>query len=231
MHRWVWYLRYPAPVSATHGYPISAVPHATPREPQGPLALPGSYVVRLTVDGRRLEQPLTVKPDPRVELPAGALADQLRLATELASLLSESSQTLLAARSEQAQLKALKPAGDAARAVSDYQARLAALMESKEEKGAQAGKPPAAPPKALLPDVQGRIAALYAELLRGDAPPTAAQLAATAGLRESLAALLDTWRKLQGELPDLNRPLKAAGLTPVRADLAPPRDVNAADQE
>lgn len=220
MHRWVWNLRYADPVSTTHGYPISAVPHATPREPQGPLALPGTYLVRLTVDGRRLEQPLTLKADPRVRLPASALADQLRLASELAGLLTESSQTLLAAESEQAQLKALKPAGAVAVAVavSDYQARLAALMESKEDQ-----------PKALLPAVQGRIGALYAELLRGDAPPTAAQLAATASLAESLGGLLDGWRTLQGGLPDLNRQLKAAGLAPVRAGLAPPHDVNAAD--
>jgi photosystem II stability/assembly factor-like uncharacterized protein len=231
MHRWVWDLRYAAPVSTTHGYPISAVPHATPREPLGPLALPGNYLVRLTVDGHRLEQPLTLRPDPRVQLPASALADQLRLASELASLLTESAQTLLAAESEQAQLKALKPAGAAAKALSDYQARLAALMESKEEPGDQPGKAPAAPPRALLPAVQGRIGALYAELLRGDAPPTAAQLAATASLRESLGGLLDAWRRLQGELADLNRQLKAAGLAPVRADLAPPRDVNAADRD
>ncbi|HXB18622.1 MAG TPA: hypothetical protein VNV40_07290, partial [Steroidobacteraceae bacterium] len=229
MHRWLWNLRYAAPVSATHGYPISAVPHATPPEPQGPLALPGKYLVRLTVDGRKLEQPLTLKPDPRVQLPAGALSAQLRLATELAGLLTESSQTLLAARSEQAQLKALKPAGAAVQAVSDYQARLAALME--EAKGDQAEKPPGTPKALLLPAVQGRIGALYAELLRGDAAPTAAQLSATAGLRESCGALLDGWRKLQDGLADLNRQLKAAGLAPVRADLAPPRDVNAADEE
>jgi photosystem II stability/assembly factor-like uncharacterized protein len=225
MHRWVWNLRYAEPVSTSHGYPISAVPHATPREPQGPLALPGSYLVRLTVDGRKLEQPLTVKPDPRVRLPEGALADQLRLATELSRLLTESSQTLLAAKSEQAQLKALKPTGAAAQAASDYQARLTALLESKKEE-----KPQGAP-KELLPDVQGHIDALYSELLRADAPPTAAQLAATAAARDALAGLTDGWRRLQGDLPDLNRQLKAAGLAPVRADLAPPRDVNAADQE
>ena len=229
-HRWVWNLRYADPVSGTHGYPISAVPHATPRQPQGPLALPGSYLVRLTVDGRKLEQPLTLKPDPRVRLPEGALAAQLRLASELAGLLTESSQTLLAAQSQQAQLKALKPTGAAAQAVSGYQARLVALLESPAEKSDSPQKPAGAG-KDLLPAVQGHISALYAELLRGDAPPTAAQLAATATARDSLAGLVDGWRKLQADLPDLNRQLKAAGLAPLRADLAPPRDLNLADAE
>ena len=229
VHRWVWNLRYADPVSATHGYPISAVPHATPRQPEGPLALPGSYLVRLTVDGRKLEQPLTLKADPRVRLPEGALAEQLRLATELAGLLTDSSQALLAAQSEQAQLQALKPAGAAAQAVADYQAQLSALLESKEEKSEPPQKP--AGEAVLLPGVQGHISALYAELLRGDAPPTAAQLAATAIARESLAGLLAEWRGLQAQLPDLNRQLRAARLAPVRADLAPPRDVNAADED
>jgi photosystem II stability/assembly factor-like uncharacterized protein len=230
MHRWVWNLRYAPPLSTTHGYPISAVPHATPRQPEGPLALPGNYLLRLTVDGRRLEQPLTLRPDPRVHLPGSALADQLRLATELAGLLSDSSATLLAAQSQQAQLKSLKPAGPVAQAVADYQARLSRLLESGESKDQQ-GQKSAAEPKVLLPDVQGHIAALYTELLRGDAPPTAAQLAATDTARGTLASLLTDWRRLQADLPDLNRRLKAAGLAAVRADLAPPRDVNVADRD
>ena len=227
MHRWVWNLRYAAPLATEHGYPISAVPHATPRLPEGPLALPGAYTVRLTVDGRSLEQPLQLKPDPRVQLPAGALEAQWRLATELAGLLTDSSRALLAARSQIAQLKALKATGPVAQPLGAYQARLTALLEAREEAGA--GSQGAA--RALLPDVQGHINGLYAELLRGDAPPTAAQLAAAASAREALTGLMADWRRLQDDLPGLNRQLKAAGLAPLRTDLAPPRDVNVADEE
>jgi len=241
LHRWVWDLRYAAPFSTTHGYPISAVPHATPREPLGPLAVPGEYVVRLTADGRQLEQSVTVKPDPRVNMADGALSAQLQLATELAGLLTESSQTLSAARSEEAQLKSLKATGAAAQAVSDFQGHLSGLLESKEKENAEPEKPavkPEEPQKAataahpvLLPDVQGRISGLYAELLRGDAAPTPAQLNATAALKQTLAGLLTRWQQLQSGLPDLNRQLRSAGLAAVRADLAPPRDANLADEE
>ncbi|MGO9802576.1 MAG: WD40/YVTN/BNR-like repeat-containing protein [Steroidobacteraceae bacterium] len=225
LHRWVWNLRYAAPFSTTHGYPISAVPHATPREPQGPLALPGGYRVRLTVDGRSLEQPLTLNPDPRVTVPGNALAEQLRLATELAGLLTESSQTLAAARSEQAQLKALKPTGAAVQAVSDFDKRLTGLLEKDKDAAAPKGTP-----QLLLPDVQGHISGLYAELLRGDAAPTSAQLAATATAREELGRLLTGWRQLQSEVVELNRRLKSAGLAPLKPDLAPPRDADLADE-
>jgi photosystem II stability/assembly factor-like uncharacterized protein len=229
MHRWVWDLRYAAPVSVTHGYPISAVPHATPRGPEGPLALPGSYRVRLSVDGRQLEAPLTVTEDPRVTLPAGALEEQLRLATQLAALLSDSSRALLAAQSQQAQLKALGADGAAAAVVHDYAARLAALAgPAKDEDNTPQES---TTPPLLLPEVQEHIATLYTEVTRADGAPTAAQLAATRSSERELAPLLESWRKLEAELPELNRRLRAAKLAPIRAELPPPRDLNVADEE
>jgi hypothetical protein len=56
-------------------------------------------------------------------------------------------------------------------------------------------------------------------------------VAAAATAREALTGLMADWRRLQQELPDLNRQLKAAGLAPLRADLAPARDVNVADED
>jgi photosystem II stability/assembly factor-like uncharacterized protein len=239
MHRWVWDLHYPAPLSVTRGYPISAVPHATPQQPEGPLALPGSYRVRLTFEGKQLEAPLTLKPDPRVTAGPEALAQQLRLATRLAELLTQSSQVLLTAQSEDAQLKSLAPRGPMLEAVRAYQTRLAALTSAPPK--ATEAKPPApeaaATPQAPTPsppnlkDVQEHIAGLYAEVTRGDAAPTAAQLAAADSLQGKLAPLMGTWQKLQADLPDLNKQLKAAKLTPLRTDLAPPRDLNVADEE
>ena len=66
MHRWVWDLHYPSPASSRHEYPISAVPYDTPRSPLGPLAVPGEYTAKLTVNGHTFTAPLTVKIDPRV---------------------------------------------------------------------------------------------------------------------------------------------------------------------
>jgi photosystem II stability/assembly factor-like uncharacterized protein len=239
VHRWIWDLRYEAPLSTTRGYPISAAPHATPEQPQGMLAVPGSYRVRLTVDGRRLEAPLTLRPDPRVTATPEALAEQVRLGLTLGGLLTDSSKAVLAAQSQEAQLKALAPQGAAADAVRAYRARLASLSGSEEEKGAAQPaeqKPQTQPeepkvPRSNLKDVQERIAGLYAELQRADAAPTAAQLEAAQSLQRSLGPLLEQWRGLQADLPALNQRLRAAQLTAVRADLAPPRDPNLADQE
>jgi photosystem II stability/assembly factor-like uncharacterized protein len=238
VHRWVWDLRYAAPLSVTRGYPISAVPFATPQVPEGPLALPGRYVVRLTVDGQRLEAPLTLTQDPRVGASTQALEEQLHLATRLATLLTDSSRAVLMARSQEAQLKALAPTGATADAVHAYQARLRALLgPSGQEEVAETGeiKVPqpetAAPPKGRLPDVQGHLAGLYSEVTRGDAAPTAAQIDATDASAQAVSGLLGDWQKLQADLPDLNKRLQTAKLAPVRADLPPPRDPNLADEE
>ncbi len=79
MHRFVWDLRLPAPPALEHEYPISAIPYDTPREPLGPLVLPGTYTVRLTVDGAVLTTPMTVRLDPRISMSAADLAAQASL--------------------------------------------------------------------------------------------------------------------------------------------------------
>jgi hypothetical protein len=184
--------------------------------------------VRVIYDGQRLEAPLTVKPDPRVTAGPEALADQFQVATRVAGLLTQSSQALLTARSENAQLKALAPSGAALEAVSAYRTRLAELLGPAEQKTPATGTEEARP---NLKELQEQISGLYAEVTRADAAPTAAQRAATDSLREKLNGVLTAWRQLQSDLPELNKRLQAARLSPIRTDLAPPRDANLADEE
>jgi hypothetical protein len=90
MHRFVWDLRVPDPRSLQQDLPISAVPHDTPRTPQGPLVLPGIYEARLDVDGRVQQRTFEVLMDPRVTISPQALAEQYRLATLLTTILNRS---------------------------------------------------------------------------------------------------------------------------------------------
>jgi photosystem II stability/assembly factor-like uncharacterized protein len=67
MHRFVWDLHAaPAGGGRRRGgeYPISAIYQDTPGQ-QGEWMPPGTYTVKLTVDGRAYTQTLTVTPDPR----------------------------------------------------------------------------------------------------------------------------------------------------------------------
>src|SRR6185437_6142213 len=108
-HRWVWNLHYATPLATHYSYPISAVPHDTPRVPQGPRALPGQYTVRLTVDGKSYTAPLTVKMDPRVKTPPAGLEQQFQMETRLASMMTQAGEAVLQARSAGEQLHSLAP--------------------------------------------------------------------------------------------------------------------------
>ena len=88
MHRFVWDLRYPSPGAVQRDFPISAIPHDTPLEPLGVLAVPGVYTVRLTVNGRTLTETLALKMDPRASITAAGLARQFTLATKIADLMN-----------------------------------------------------------------------------------------------------------------------------------------------
>ncbi|GAC1654422.1 MAG: hypothetical protein NVS9B12_04970 [Vulcanimicrobiaceae bacterium] len=100
MHRFVWDLRYPPPHSLSHDYPISAIYKDTPREPRGPVALPGRYTVVLRANGRSYVQPLRIKMDPRVPLTAGQLSAQFALSRQVAAGMDLSASLASSAKNE-----------------------------------------------------------------------------------------------------------------------------------
>jgi hypothetical protein len=211
-HRWIWNLHYPAPETTTRGYPISAVPHATIQEPLGPLALPGEYVVRLTSGGRTVEKPLVIAPDPRVKVPASALAEQFQLASRLSAVLCESSRVVLTAQSERAQVQSLAGDSPQDRVIASFRQKLIDLL-------------------GPLSDAQENVDTIYKQVVKADAAPTAAQITASEAQEARLTPLLSRWKQLQAELPAVNKALRAAHLGGIRAELPPPRDRNVADEE
>lgn len=78
-HRFGWDLRYAPPKGSKREFSIAAVYQSTPTGPQGPFVAPGTYRVRLTVDGDTSERPLKVEMDPRVSISEKALEMQTDL--------------------------------------------------------------------------------------------------------------------------------------------------------
>jgi len=89
-HRFVWDLHATAPRAVDRDYPISAIVHDTPLEPQGVFVPPGAYTVRLTVDGATYVQPLHIVMDPRVDETPAAMVQQTALAQRLADAMNRS---------------------------------------------------------------------------------------------------------------------------------------------
>ena len=228
MHRWVWDLHYPAPVALRHEYPISAVPHDTPRHPLGPRALPGVYTVKFTAGGgSSFSAPLTVRMDPRVKTPPEGLRALFAMQTTLADRMTRSSEAVSQARSIHEQLEKLVPRANAStkEAIEALDKKLSALLEGvpapipqKPPAPAPAPVPPV-PAESTLTQVATNIAALYAEIDRADVAPTPAQDQALVTVEKDFTATMKRWDALRtSEIPSLNRQLKSAGLTELTAE-------------
>jgi len=76
-------LRFDPPPAFAHSFEFNGNPGVTPMAPEGPLALPGLYTIRLTVDGKHYTQPLTVERDPRSRVSRAAVAAQHALVMRL----------------------------------------------------------------------------------------------------------------------------------------------------
>jgi len=212
-HRWVWDLRYATPVATHYEYPISAVPHRTPRTPEGPLALPGTYTVRLTAGGKVLTAPLTIKMDPRVHATAVDLASLFAAQSKLAAVLTPSSTAALQAHSAQQQLSSLKKNADPA--ISEAAISVAIDKLDKQLSNLLSGQPKSATAEAVpgLDAVAGGAGGLYEQVGSADAAPTAAQMSAANHVSEQSSQALKRWQDVKAtSIPALNKMLQAAHL-------------------
>lgn len=225
MHRWIWDLHYPQPTSMRHQYPISAVPHDTPRQPQGPHALPGNYTVRLTANGQTLTAPLKVTMDPRVKTSAAGLQQMFDLETRLASLLSSSSQAVIQAGSIRDQLDKLKASGATADAIDAFKKKLKTLTQGS-------GRTSSETPELTLNRANGEASTLYGDVGRADATPTTTEVEATKTAEQDWVAVLKQWDMLKrSDLPALNNELRGAGLPDIMVDANPAANADQGDEE
>jgi photosystem II stability/assembly factor-like uncharacterized protein len=227
MHRWIWDLRYAAPASTTHEYPIAAVPHATSRYPLGPLVLPGEYTVRLTANGQSHRAPLAIKMDPRVKTSVADLQKQLALETQLVSAMEEGARAVSQARSVREQVEKLaksakEPSADS---IEELEKAISALLSAPGSAATDSQKP-------ALVAADKTINALYKEVEKADTAPTVAQMEALAQAKNDLSLGIKGWDDMKRkEIPALNKQLHGAGLPELRLDLAPLQEAGGVDEE
>ncbi len=216
-HRWVWDLHSTTPVATYYDYPISAVPHATPRLPLGTLALPGTYQARLTVGGKVVTERFTVKIDPRVPATPKDLETLFALENKLSGMVDSSARAALAAHSLREQLAKLARSApaDLKLKLDAADKQLATLLNGERKADGAESEPG-------LDDVAGSASGLYGQVGQADAIPTASQQQAASRAEKEQNEALELWEKWnKSELPALNSAIKAAGLPGLDAKLAP----------
>ncbi len=228
MHRWIWDLRYAPPKSEHFSYPISAIPHDTPRTPQGPLVLPGQYTVRLTVDGHSYSAPLAVKMDPRVKTPLSGLEQTFQMEMRLVSVMNTSYTAIAEARALNADLAELSKQAKAPTAapVAALKTKVSDVLsapESAEE---------SAPARPTLESVTGQAASLYGLVEDVDATPTEAQAAAVETLERNFDSVMKLWDEIKAtELPGLNNWLRKSNHPELRLRPQPLPQTETRDEE
>lgn len=122
INRYVWDLRYAPPT------PLVTGPHpAYGGSAIGPYIMPGTYEVRMTVEGKTMTQPLEVKMDPLVTTSEAELDKQMELGLELRNDLDVLIGTINEAVGVQRKVEAIEHQAGAASPV----AALAASLDNK----------------------------------------------------------------------------------------------------
>lgn len=211
-----WDLRYNSPHAFMHSFEINANPGLTPPSPEGPLALPGVYTLKLTVDGRVNTSSVTVVPDPRSPASLAALRAQHDLQMRLVQGMEASFEGHRIAQALRDALRGAIPAG-AAPELSDAAARALALaaqidtvagLDAARGRG-RGGAQNAAPSFRSINDaLTQQLEAQEA----GDMAPTSSALAGYAATCKELSTVAAAWNRLStSELGAFNKVLVGRG--------------------
>jgi photosystem II stability/assembly factor-like uncharacterized protein len=205
VNRFVWNMRLPGAVRVM-------APDLEPwHRDDGPLVLPGSYAVRLTVDGQALTQPFAVEPDPRVRTPAADLAEQQAFLLEVLDRIALTNRTVnridelrSALTPWTAQPAAAAAAAALLRELDDIRGRLIDV----HMRGAQ-----------LYPSgLHEKLNAIFASVDSADYAPPAQAREVFAELSAQLAHQVARFESALAEgLREVNAAIAAAGLPPVPA--------------
>jgi photosystem II stability/assembly factor-like uncharacterized protein len=212
MQRFVWDLHYPAPKALHYDFPISAIYRDTPFVPQGPLAMPGQYVVRLTVNGRTFEQPLVVNIDPRVKTPTDGLRQQFELSMQAYQGMNETKEILDQLQRLRAQIKARNMPG-IQKPVADSLTSLDRKLAALEGVGGRGQGGGASNGEMNLVRLNAAFGGLLDVFQDADAAPTTQAVAAISDMQKSLTALRQQWNVLADkELKSVNDQLSNSQL-------------------
>ncbi len=214
LNRANWDLRYAPPPAFAHSFEFNGNPGSTPMAPEGPLALPGVYTLRLTVDGNHYTQTMTVRADPRSRVSARALASQQALLMRLYSGLDATwadFKPVADLRGAVTKLAAGDTASEVGKAAKALAAKLDSLTGDSLSDARELWQP--RPTAWSLVDLNSEFALDLNLRDNADLAPTRATLALVRANCDELRKLADRWKQaVQQDLPKFNQLLTRHGV-------------------
>jgi photosystem II stability/assembly factor-like uncharacterized protein len=209
MHRFVWDLAW-----GSSGGP-SVDEDSESSAPSGPKIVPGTYEVRLTVDGKTQEQSLKVVMDPRSPATAESLTQQFRLGRQIYGEITQVLRELAEIKSVEKQLDELQPkitrqagahGAQLGSSVAEAQSAIENILTNKKHADADPG----------LQEACADLMSAFRVVKTGDrAVPSQAMAVYNESSREVKGRITEWERFKQTRLPQLNEQLRKAHLTPV----------------
>jgi photosystem II stability/assembly factor-like uncharacterized protein len=219
-HRVTWDMRYPTPPALFFDQSSGAVPEDTPFVPEGPMGLPGDYVVKLTVDGDSSSQPVLLKQDPRLDQSPAAMDGmrrQLALSQRIIAVISASKSAYEQASGLDAELSSLR-AGVSGKLAKTLRTRIAELTGTIDDAsiGLSGGSYAVPPVKGTtsFSRINGQASTLL-EMVEAtsDQAPVPSLHRTYADLCRDFNATLGAWQSLQAKV-EADAGLKHAGQGP-----------------
>ena len=210
-HRFQWDLRYPGAVT----FPGIVLRYATPGE--GPVAPPGEYSVRLTVNGASQTRRLLIEKDPRLtDVNEADLHEQFRLAMQIRDQTDRAHRGVLEIRSIREQLKQRAQAANDA-SITQRSSQIASKLDEVEQDLYQVRNRSPRDTLNYPIKLNNQLAVLQHEVDTGESRPTDQDYVVfkelTARLDEILARLNSV---VSGDLGSFNQSLAAKHVEPVK---------------
>ncbi|MGB7212396.1 MAG: hypothetical protein WBC97_07160 [Gemmatimonadales bacterium] len=214
-----WDLRYDAPPVFSHSYGINANPGLTPASPEGPLAAPGTYTFRLTVNGKAYTETARVTNDPRSPATAMALAAQNALQLKIyhgAGEAYDGFQQASAVKGALAALLATKPVASVDSAAKAFDAKIDSVAGDTGGRGGRRFGGGKVPPTFVA--VNGNLGRQLDAQDLADMAPNPPMLSAYAAACGDLKTTVTNWRAVVShDLSAFNTTLSAAHLATIAA--------------
>jgi photosystem II stability/assembly factor-like uncharacterized protein len=183
----------------------------------GPVVLPGTYAVRMSVNGKTYTQPLTVVRDPRTRATDADLREQFDLLMRIHARTSQANDAVKTIRNVKAQLadRTKKMPADRKAAFASIAEPLAEKLSSIEAEIYQVKNQSSQDPLNYPIRLNNKIAALSGVVGGADAKPTSQSYTVFNDLSAQLDTQLSAMQSALGDLSSINTSLKSAGLSPI----------------
>jgi photosystem II stability/assembly factor-like uncharacterized protein len=208
-HRFVWDLTW-----RSSGGP-SADEESEYHNPSGPKIVPGTYQVRLTVDGKAQDQSLRVVMDPRSPATAESLAQQLQLEQQIYGETVEARRALAEIKSVQKELDEIEPKLEKKADAQSAQLK-AAVAEARSAIAQILTKKGHAVDDPGLQDAYTALASALSAAKSGDRAVPSQAIAVYKESSPQVKARIAEWiRFKQTRFMKLNQKLREASLAPI----------------